>query len=94
MTEESSSSSATESTPPTTPTAPSTTWALPAGIEDDIEQALIKTTIGAVAGGVMGLVLFKGGKGTRAASIATGIGASLGSTWERVKFRYEQQENK
>ena len=57
-------------------------------------SALIKTTIGAVAGGVMGLVLFKGGKGTRAASIATGIGASLGSTWERVKFRYEQQENK
>lgn len=57
-------------------------------------SALVKTTIGALAGGVMGLVLFKGGRGTRAASIATGIGAGLGSTWERVKFRYEQQENK
>ena len=62
--------------------------------KNPLHSALVKATIGAVAGGVMGLIAFKGGKGTRAASIATGIGAGLGSTWERVKFRYEQQENK
>jgi len=89
----------TPATPPETSAIPSippfpTTWALPDGIEDDIEQALVKTAMGAVAGGVAGLILFKGGKGTRAASIATGIGAGIGSTWERVKFRYEQSENK
>mmetsp|Transcript_6139 Transcript_6139/g.12668 ORF Transcript_6139/g.12668 Transcript_6139/m.12668 type:complete len:98 (-) Transcript_6139:260-553(-) len=97
MADESSSSTTPESPPPTTTTPtsmPSISWELPAGIEDDIEQALVKATIGAVAGGVIGLIAFKGGKGTRAASIATGIGAGLGSTWERIKFRYEQQENK
>ncbi len=62
--------------------------------KNPLHSALVKATIGAVAGGVMGLIAFKGGKGTRAASIATGIGAGLGSTWERIKFRYEQQENK
>jgi hypothetical protein len=40
----------------------------------------------------MGLICFKGGKGTRAASIATGIGAGLGSTWERVKVRYNEKQ--
>jgi uncharacterized protein YcfJ len=61
---------------------------------DNIPIALVKTAMGAVAGGVAGLILFKGGKGTRAASVATGIGAGIGSTWERVKFRYEQSVNK
>lgn len=99
MTDESSSAEtsstaapvATETPPPATASA--STWALPAGIEDDIEQALFKATTGALVGGVLGLALFKGGKGTRAASIATGVGAGLGSTWERIKFRYATDGN-
>ena len=51
--------------------------------------ALVKSAVGALAGGVVGLVCFRGGGGRRAASVAAGIGAGLGSTWERVRFRYE-----
>mmetsp|Transcript_30378 Transcript_30378/g.71668 ORF Transcript_30378/g.71668 Transcript_30378/m.71668 type:complete len:97 (-) Transcript_30378:1032-1322(-) len=76
------------------PSASATTWELPVGIEDDIEHALIKTAVGAAAGGLFGLMFLRSGNGRRVASIATGVGAALGSSYERVKFRYEQQESK
>ena len=60
--------------------------------------ALFKTAVGAVAGGLFGLVFLRSGKGTRAASVATGVGVAFGSTYERVKLRWyneqQQQENK
>ena len=57
-------------------------------------KALVKGAVGALAGGVVGLIFFKGGKGARAASIATGFGAGIGSTWERVRHRYERSDEK
>ena len=55
--------------------------------------ALVKTALGALVGGVAGIVCFRGGKGFRAASVATGVGAALGSTCERVRFRYNGAGN-
>ena len=60
------------------------TWKLPDGIEVHIESGLIKTAAGAVAGGIVGAVLFKSGKGWRGASVAMGVGAAIGSTVERA----------
>lgn len=40
--------------------------------------------MGAAAGGAIGLVLFRSGGGYRAASVAAGIGAAWGSTYERA----------
>jgi uncharacterized protein YcfJ len=59
-------------------------WKLPDGIEDHIEAGLIKTAAGAVAGGLVGAVLFKSGKGWRSASVAFGVGTALGSAVERA----------
>lgn len=61
------------------------TWKLPAGIEDHIESGLIKSAVGATVGGVVGLVLFRSGKGWRAASAAMGVGVAVGSTVERAR---------
>lgn len=44
---------------------------------------LIKTAVGAVAGGVIGMALFKAGGGWRSASVAAGVGVGLGSTAQR-----------
>jgi len=71
-------------------TSPST-WTLPIGIEDDIEQALYKTAVGVVAGGVLGVVFMRSGNGRRVTAMATGVGAAVGSTYERVSYRYAQQ---
>lgn len=60
------------------------TWKLPEGIEDHIESGIIKAAAGAVAGGVVGAILFKSGSGMRAASMALGVGAAIGSTVERA----------
>mmetsp|Transcript_6911 Transcript_6911/g.20742 ORF Transcript_6911/g.20742 Transcript_6911/m.20742 type:complete len:103 (-) Transcript_6911:169-477(-) len=62
-----------------------TTWKLPDGIEDHIESGLIKSAVGATVGGVVGLVLFRSGKGWRAASVAMGVGVAVGSTVERAR---------
>eukprot|EP00552_Chaetoceros_brevis_P000626 CAMPEP_0197738712 /NCGR_PEP_ID=MMETSP1435-20131217/16060_1 /TAXON_ID=426625 /ORGANISM="Chaetoceros brevis, Strain CCMP164" /LENGTH=77 /DNA_ID=CAMNT_0043327723 /DNA_START=15 /DNA_END=248 /DNA_ORIENTATION=- len=59
-------------------------WRLPDGIEDHIESGLIKGAVGAVAGGVLGAIFFKSGKGWRSASAAFGIGTAIGSTAERA----------
>mmetsp|Transcript_39480 Transcript_39480/g.72838 ORF Transcript_39480/g.72838 Transcript_39480/m.72838 type:complete len:90 (+) Transcript_39480:116-385(+) len=67
--------------------APSTvtTWKLPEGIEDHIESGLIKSAVGATVGGVIGLALFRSGKGWRAASMAMGVGVAFGSTVTRAR---------
>ena len=44
---------------------------------------LTKSAIGALAGGVFGMILFRSGKGMRAASISAGVGVAIGSTYER-----------
>ncbi|OEU14405.1 hypothetical protein FRACYDRAFT_269578 [Fragilariopsis cylindrus CCMP1102] len=75
----------------TLPSTSSSSWTLPKGIEDDIEQALIKTAVGAVAGGLFGVIFLRSGNGRRAASVATGIGVSFGSTYERIKLRYNSE---
>jgi len=59
-------------------------WKLPDGIENHIEAGIIKTAAGAVAGGLVGAVLFKSGTGWRSASVALGVGAAIGSTVERA----------
>jgi hypothetical protein len=72
-----------DNTPPP-PASSNNSWKLPDGIEDDIESALIKTAIGATVGGLFGVIMFKAGSGSRAASVAAGIGVAAGSTYERV----------
>lgn len=88
MTDESSSSSS-SSTP--------RSWKLPDGLEDHVETALLKTAVGVTVGGVMGMLLFRSGKGWRATSIATGVGVALGSTYSRMQQdinQRQQQESK
>ena len=50
--------------------------------------ALVKTAIGVAVGGVVGTIMFRRGKGSRAASIATGVGVAAGSTYERIVAQY------
>jgi Domain of unknown function (DUF543) len=72
--------------PPPQPTTASNNignWKLPVGIEDHIENSIIKMTVGVVVGGVVGMMLFKSGKGWRSTCIATGVGVALGSSYTR-----------
>ncbi len=62
------------------------TWQLPDGIEDVIESGIIKASVGALAGGLVGSILFKSGNGMRPASVAMGMGVALGSTVERACY--------
>lgn len=50
--------------------------------------------IGAAAGGVIGTVMFRSGKGARAASVAAGVGVAVGSTYERFMVDYNKQSTK
>ena len=59
--------------------------------ENNYFTALIKTAVGAVAGGLFGVIFLRSGNGRRAASVATGIGVSFGSTYERIKLRYNSE---
>ena len=70
------------------PSHSSSTWKLPDGIEDHIESGLIKSAIGATAGGLVGMILFRAGGGWRSASVATGVGVAVGSTYERIMADY------
>jgi hypothetical protein len=45
---------------------------------------LLKTAVGAAAGGAIGVLLFRSGGGWRSACAAAGAGVALGSTYERV----------
>jgi UPF0716 family protein affecting phage T7 exclusion len=56
----------------------------------DYELGIFKTTAGAVAGGIFGLALFKAGGGWRSASVAAGMGAGIGSTFQRAKQGLQQ----
>lgn len=82
--------SETKENAPTTqaPAEPSSSWKLPDGIEDHIEAGLLKTAIGVTAGGIVGMIMFRSGKGMRGASIATGVGIAVGSTYERMMAQY------
>ena len=42
-------------------------------------------------GGLAGLVLFKGGKGNRAMTMAAGLGVAIGSTYERAMAKTPQE---
>jgi hypothetical protein len=59
------------------------TWKLPDGIEDHLEAGLFKAVAGGVVGGMLGMLLFKSGKGWRSASVASGFGVAVGSTYAR-----------
>jgi hypothetical protein len=69
--------------PPPTNNSGGGSWKLPIGIEDHIEDGVIKITAGVVIGGTLGMLLFKSGKGWRSASIASGLGVALGSSYVR-----------
>jgi len=88
--------SETQDAPTTTSSAdsPSSTssWKLPEGIENHIEAGLIKTAAGVAVGGALGMIMFRSGKGMRAASIAAGVGVAAGSTYERVMAQYGSKE--
>jgi hypothetical protein len=68
-------------------------WKLPDGIEKHLERGLMYSAAGAVAGGLVGLILFKSGKGMRAASVAGGFGVGVGSTVELARYEYDQLRN-
>jgi hypothetical protein len=55
-------------------------------------SGLIKTTVGVAVGGVLGMIMFRSGKGMRAASVATGLGVAAGSTYERLMAQYGPKE--
>lgn len=60
------------------------TWKLPDGIENYIEEGIMKTAAGAIGGAVLGSIFFRSGKGWRMACSALGAGAGVGSTLERA----------
>jgi len=64
------------------------TWKLPEGIENHIESGIIKTFSGAFIGGLVGVLMFKSGGGSRAASTAMGVGVACGSILERALGDY------
>ena len=72
-----------EQQPPANQSSVVGNWKLPNGIEDHIEDGVIKMTAGVLIGGTLGMLLFKSGKGWRSASIATGLGVAMGSTYVR-----------
>lgn len=94
-------SATTPSPPPLPPKLSSTTttqnsvgnWKLPNGIEDHIEDGIIKMTVGVLVGGTLGMLLFKSGKGWRSASIASGLGVAMGSTYIRFMSTMNQNNN-
>lgn len=77
------------STPP--PPSSKSSWRLPDGIEDDVEQAILKTAVGATVGGLLGVIMFRSGGGSRAASVAAGVGVAAGSTYERIAAKMKSQ---
>lgn len=66
--------------PPTTKSS----WKLPDGIENHLEDGILKAVVGVGVGGALGMLLFRSGKGWRSASVATGLGVAVGSTYARV----------
>lgn len=96
-TEASIPTNATPSPPPPAPEQPPVnqssvgSWKLPNGIENHIEDGVIKMTAGVLIGGTLGMLLFKSGKGWRSASVASGLGVAIGSTY--VRFMSSMNDN-
>jgi len=63
---------------------PKGTWKLPDGIEEHLTSGVLNATIGATIGGLLGLAMFRTGRGWRAATIAAGVGVGTGSTVQRA----------
>ena len=59
-------------------------WQLPDGIENALESGIIMAFIGTATGAMLGTLMFKSGKGYRAAGAAMGVGVAVGSTVERA----------
>lgn len=62
-------------------------WCLPplsSTMQYLVDLGLIKSVVGAAAGGAIGMILFRSGGGWRAASAAAGVGVAWGSTYERA----------
>lgn len=76
-----------EKAPTPAPEENKSTWKLPTGIEDDIYAGVIKSFVGVSVGGALGMVMFRSGKGWRAAGAAMGLGVAIGSTVERAMDR-------
>jgi hypothetical protein len=57
-----------------------------------LKDGLLNCVVGASVGGAMGVLLFKSGKGYRAASVAAGVGVAVGSTLERLSFEWQQSK--
>ena len=55
-------------------------------------SGLVKSAIGALAGGAIGMILFRSGKGMRAASLSAGLGVAVGSTYERYVENYQSNQ--
>jgi len=72
------------------PKTSGSTWKLPDGIEEHIENGIMKATAGAVIGGLVGTVMFRSGKGWRAASAAMGVGVGIGSAVDRALPKYSK----
>jgi hypothetical protein len=57
-----------------------------------LKDGLLNCVVGASLGGAVGVLLFKSGKGYRAASVAAGVGVAVGSTLERLSFEWQQSK--
>jgi len=61
-------------------------WELPEGIEGHIESGVVKVVIGVMMGGMVETFLFKSGnKRMKLTGVALGLGAAVGSTFQRFK---------
>jgi hypothetical protein len=64
------------------PAKPSRTWKLPDGIEDHIEQGLLKLGGGIIVGGLFGLACLR--PAWRSTALVLGVGVAAGSTYARL----------
>ena len=69
-----------------------TTWKLPNGIDNHIYSGIINSAIASTAGGALGTVFFKSGKGWRTACAAVGLGVAIGSTVERAIYETSRDD--
>lgn len=57
-------------------------WKLPDGIEDHLEQGLLKLGAGIVVGGLVGLACLR--PAWRSSAVLVGVGVAAGSTYARI----------
>lgn len=65
--------------------------AVPKTMQQGLEQIVVSTGAGMLIGGLMGLVLARGGGGSGARKVLTGLGGGigLGSAWTRCNMELE-----